>query len=109
MFISLLRKGKINMSKKYAPSGYQIINLDFSDKTSNVGFVPETEDEKLVMDILKNEHYNKPILISLKTPQITHATGFALLIDGGIKIQTDSMVEDISVSGDKIIWVETEI
>lgn len=52
------------MGKKYIPSGYQIINLDLSDKTSGTPFDPETDDEKLLCDLLHNG-VKKPILLQI--------------------------------------------
>ena len=53
------------MSKKYSPSGYQIIHLDCVGRTSSTPFTPETEDEKLLLQILKEPLMKdrKPILI----------------------------------------------
>ena len=54
------------MAKKYVPSGYQIINIDCSDKTSGTPFDPVTEDEILLCKILydvTSEGINKPILL----------------------------------------------
>lgn len=53
------------MAKKYVPSGYQIISIDVSDKTSGTPFTPETEDEKLLHEILSSGEIKKPILLNV--------------------------------------------
>lgn len=52
------------MAKKYNPSGYQIIDIDASDKTSGTAFDVVTEDEKLLVEILTNG-VKKPLLMKV--------------------------------------------
>lgn len=96
------------MSKKYVPSGYQIINLDLSDKTSGTPFTPETEDEKLLHEILSSIKLSKPILIHIITNAVDMC-GFALLNDGSLYIGDNNYSELISYSGEELIWSETEL
>lgn len=101
------------MSKKYVPSGYQIINIDVSDKTSGTPFDVVTEDEKLLYEILSSGEIKKPILLHIKT------TGFEMcgsaILDIGSKIislisgDIGSLVsESITISTTQLVWVETE-
>ena len=55
------------MAKKYQPSGYQIINLDYPDIESGTTLIktPETEDEKILEEILSSEKIKKPVLITI--------------------------------------------
>lgn len=72
------------MAKKYQPSGYQIINLDLSGKTSGTGFAPETEDEKLLYSILRDTNNVKPILLHVLTTYGYEYVGFGIkAIDSG--------------------------
>ena len=72
------------MSKKYTPSGYQIINLDF-DRLDD-GYLPkETEDEKILFQILKTGICPKPILLQEKT---TQTTGFPVISYHLLSIQS---------------------
>ena len=53
------------MSKKYVPSGYQIIDLGSLDLSTSVTLSKETSEEtQILYDILKGEE-NKPILLKL--------------------------------------------
>lgn len=72
------------MAKKYVPSGYQIINIDLTGKTSGIAFDPVTEDEKMLYDLLvKSEEKttlpNKPIL--LRVPDVL-LMGFVAFFSG---------------------------
>lgn len=98
------------MAKKYQPSGYQIINLDLSDKTSGTPFTPETDDEKLLLKLLENG-VEKPILLHIQTGNI-NAISFCVyesrhlyLIVGNVGASTS---EDITDSSGKLLWTETE-
>jgi hypothetical protein len=54
------------MSKKYVPSGYQILEIDVSDKTSGNSYAPSTKDEEILLESLKKIENNekvKPILL----------------------------------------------
>ena len=100
------------MAKKYVPSGYQIINLDLTGKTSGTPFTPETEDEKLLHQILSSGKIEKPILIHLITSGYEfHSFGLVVsknelqIISGAV----GSLVsESIYPSADKLVWTETE-
>jgi len=99
------------MAKKYAPSGYQIINIDLSAKTSGTAFLPETEDEKLLHEILSSGELKKPILLDITTENY-HLSGVATwgggaitLIDGHVG---SSVSERITYASDKLLWTENE-
>lgn len=66
------------MAKKYSPSGYQIINLDLSDKTKNVAFTPETDDEKLLYELI-NKRSDKIILLKVNDFDSTLHVGFCVM------------------------------
>lgn len=73
------------MSKKYTPSGYQIINIDF-DRLDEDSYLPkETEDEKILFQILKTGIVQKPILLHEKT---TQTTGFPVISEHLLSIQS---------------------
>ncbi len=96
------------MSKKYVPSGYQIIVLDLSDKTSGTAFTPETEDEKILYEILRASKTSKPILLEINTPNIA-LSGFCVMEDDvTIYLSTPNFTESITFSDDKLLWTETE-
>ena len=100
------------MSKKYVPSGYQIINLDVSDKTSGIPFTPETEDEKILHEILSSGKLSKPILLHIITGAPYEITGFAVKTDNSISLTFgnvgSSITEELSISSDKLVWIEYE-
>ena len=76
------------MSKKYVPSGYQIINLDLMDKTVQVPFEPTTEDEKILWNILHKGNTvlpSKPILLGVKTAYLRFL-GFGTIADSSITL-----------------------
>ena len=52
------------MAKKYVPSGYQIINIDISGKAQNDTWLPRNEDEKTLLNYVKNDVL-KPLLIRI--------------------------------------------
>lgn len=79
------------MVKKYIPSGYQIINLEYPNIVSGTPIekYPETEDEKILFDILvAQSKYTKPILINCKCANVSFSQ-FAVRI-GDIIILGDS-------------------
>ena len=101
------------MAKKYQPSGYQIINLDLTDKTSGTPFTPETEDEKLLYEILSSGKITKPILLDIKTSGY-HFSGFCCNDYASHQICLSfgpvgsSVTESIVGSTNKLIWQEDE-
>ena len=76
------------MAKKYVPSGYQIINIDASDKTSGTPFTPETEDEKLLLKYLKSDKIEKPLLLHCISISGVTSNGFVNIIDGAISFSS---------------------
>ena len=52
------------MSKKYVPSGYQIINV-----VGDSGSFIENEDSKILFEIINNKKFNKPILLTIDLTQ----------------------------------------
>lgn len=58
------------MSKKYVPSGYQIINISIPEGIGNGDSItPTTEDEKLLYNLLLKTNNNeiiKPILLNTR-------------------------------------------
>ena len=98
--------------KKYVPNGYQIINLDLTGKTSGTSFAPETEDEKLLHDLLiryGNDENVKPVLLSITTEQLGTLVAFVIYVGGALKVMDDSMLEIITNDDDKLLWTETEL
>ena len=76
------------MSKKYVPSGYQIIELKETVSKSGVALskIPETEDEKILYEILHTSDYSKPLLINAEihnedTDNTLRLLQFAVIID----------------------------
>ena len=64
--------------KKYAPSGYVIINIDATGVTTGGTITNETEDVKVLKEILqKNDENSKPILLTVKT-NLNLLSGFAV-------------------------------
>ena len=100
------------MGKKYTPSGYQIINIDVTDKTSGTAFTPETEDEKILHEILSSGEIKKPILLRLFGISNTVIVGFPVITDGSMTLTVgavgSSLTEEISRSSEKIVWRESE-
>lgn len=98
--------------KKYTPSGYQIINIDVSDKTSGTPFTPETEDEKLLHSLLSSGKLEpKPILLTVYGGENGYyMSGFGVInpIDKSITLTYGpvggSITEKITVSSDKLQW-----
>ena len=53
--------------KKYVPSGYQIITVDGTNYVEPSSKIETpTEDEKVLIDILKSGEIKKPILLTIK-------------------------------------------
>ena len=100
------------MGKKYTPSGYQIISIDVSDQTSGTAFTPETEDEKLLHEILSSGEIKKPILLRLFGITDDVLVGFPLIVDNKLTITYgvvgSSVTEEIGISSTKLLWTETE-
>lgn len=77
------------MGKKYIPSGYQIISLDFTDVVKEIPFLPRTEDEKTLREILfksQGKECIKPILVHIHTQTDYDIIQFATLYDGSLVI-----------------------
>lgn len=100
------------MGKKYTPSGYQIISIDVSAKTSGTAFTPETEDEKLLHEILSSGEIKKPILLKLFGIADTVLVGFPFIIENKLSLTYGavgtSVTEEIGVSTTKLLWTETK-
>lgn len=96
------------MGKKYVPSGYQIININVENKTSGQGFAPETDDEKLLLELLENG-VKKPILINLVTSVAGEFFGFATIYGSNLNILTITYHEVIYAQDGLLYWEETEI
>lgn len=80
------------MSKKYVPSGYQIIDLDLSAVTqSGDSVTPTTEDEKILANILNNGTMNKPILLRIHNLGGFELCGFGIMLGGTISLPSYSM------------------
>lgn len=102
MFISLLRKEIKTMGKKYVPSGYQIINIDpdieFDSQTGKLKI--ESDDSKILRDILKDSTEQKPIkkpvllcygtLIGFAVIKYGHATVSRIAYNGSTIDSIDS-------------------
>ena len=96
------------MSKKYVPSGYQIININVENKTSGNAFYPETDDEKLLEQLLVNG-CKKPILLRLVTLVMGEFLCFPVMLGGSLKITWNGGHEEIYADGSgKITWEEVE-
>lgn len=99
------------MSKKYSPSGYQIIHLDCVGRTSSTPFTPETEDEKLLLQILKEPLMKdrKPILLYLAT-SYDEFLGICVFVGNTLQLMNGSCRETIGYDAqDRLIWAEEEI
>lgn len=98
------------MSKKYVPSGYQIINLNMYGKTSGTAFSVETEDEKLLLKLISTgDLYKKPVLLEIESAN-AHILGFAVIEGDSIYIQTPTFIEKVELSTDtELLWIETEL
>lgn len=98
------------MAKKYVPSGYQIITIDMTNKTSGTAFTPETEDEKILHEILSSGEISKPILLSLVGVTDDRCFGFGVVHGGTIYLINTVYTEVISTSGvNQLLWDETEL
>ena len=71
------------MAKKYVPSGYQIININASDKTSGTPFDVETDDEKVLFDLLSKE-ITKPILLYCVDTEEQEWIGIPVIFSGAL-------------------------
>ena len=78
------------MSKKYVPSGYQIINLNLSAQTSGTAFSVGTDDEKLLCDIL-NSGIKKPILLSIIDTSGDEWLGIPSYYDGVLSLTSGAI------------------
>ena len=80
------------MGKKYTPSGYQIINIDVSERAGNP-FTPETIEEKELFAILSKEYImnEKPILLSIRTSSY-EIVGFATLTNNALSLTVAEFV-----------------
>lgn len=96
------------MGKKYVPSGYQIIYLDFQGKTSGQSFDPETEDEKVLFSVLLNENA-KPIYLTINTDLLGKGSGFVIKNGSQIWLNLNDYLETVYVSGNQLLWKETEL
>ena len=80
------------MAKKYIPSGYQIIDIIIPvDVSSGDTVTPETEDEKLLYDLLVksgNKEKTKPVLlnITLGVDGNAHISGFGSIYDSSLTV-----------------------
>lgn len=101
------------MAKKLTPSGYQIINIDVNGRTSGVGFTPETDDEKILYEIIQSGKMTKPILLHLYTPNY-NIICFPVfdVMTARLSIifnATDSLVgEYIDIGSNKLVWNEQD-
>ena len=73
------------MSKKYVPSGYQIINIDASDKTAGIPFDAVTEDEKLLLSFLQYGS-KKPILLELVDTEGYYWKGYPTFFNSALSL-----------------------
>lgn len=98
------------MGKKYTPSGYQIINIDVSARTSGIPFTPETEDEKLLHEILSSGEIKKPILLNVITSLYGTITAFPIITDNSslLRVAFAGYQLSISVDGDDLSVAEVE-
>lgn len=66
MFISLLRKGKINIMN-YKPTGSIRLHIDTTHVDNDGFLLEETEDEKILYDIMrKGKQFDKTIILTLE-------------------------------------------
>lgn len=96
------------MSKKYIPSGYQIINLDLEVEQSGISELktPETEDEKILHSLLSDaENIKKPILIKAKvydkdSDTIGYFKQFATIIDNTLLLGFSNNYSSLEIYAD---------
>lgn len=75
------------MAKKYIPSGYQIINLNVTID-GGVITVKESEDEKILKDLLFVSIITKPILLNIVDETNDYKScGFAVWSDNCIGLE----------------------
>ena len=79
------------MSKKYYPSGYQIIELIVKSGEDAENLSINTEDRKILLDLLKdtvNHSHKKPVLIIFDDIETSgyNITGFAQWYDGKLQL-----------------------
>ena len=86
---NLRQIGGIFMAKKYSPSGYYIITIDSSHVDDDGYLIIESEDEKLLYNILSGKVPYKPILL---TDTISTLSGFATL--NGVTLNLFSIAFD---------------
>ena len=84
------------MSKKYEPSGYQIIKLDLSAKTSGTAFSVATDDEKLLCSII-NDGIKKPILLSVIDTAGDEWMGIPSYYDGVLTLTSGAVGSSIQI------------
>lgn len=96
------------MSKKYEPSGYQMILVDVSSKISGNSYSPSTEDEEILLKLLTELHEGKmikPVLLTVKESTRTNrgfaqitGTQISLLVgDGTANITFKFSYDDVDV------------
>ena len=100
------------MAKKYVPSGYQIIEIDLTNRTSGTGFTPETQDEKVLYDLLvSNDKIRKPILIHILNSG-ADITTFCILESNYLYVTYGEIGSLVSYSingyNNKLTWVYNE-
>ena len=87
------------MSKKYVPSGYQIINITDTDIDDDGYLILDHEDCKVLFDIMVHEKYNKPILLSFNSQENTlQLIGFANIYLNAITL-SEIVISGGAVSG----------
>ena len=80
--------------KKYYPSGYAIINIDATGIATGSTITNETEDVKVLKEILqKSDKNSKPILLTVKTNNnllsgFAVRNGNAICLNYGLSVST---------------------
>lgn len=95
------------MGKKYAPSGYQIIEIDVDKVDSDGILLKSTDDAKLLYKLFKTGDYKKkPILLHAYGSSLD-VVGMAVTETGAIQLSVASNVITLSyVSSDDEITVD---
>ena len=103
------------MSKKYVPSGYQIININvLYDNAKQKYYVEESDDEKILKEILQkrtvDEFLNvKPILLRAFSEDYPfNITAIALLDGTTIKINNGNVFIGIILDNNELVVEITE-
>lgn len=103
------------MAKKYQPSGYQIIVIDVSDKINQTPFTPETDDEKLLHNLLQKSSSKdiKPILLSIKGTSNGNVMGFTSINDSNTCFLYTEKIGSLAcysfyLDSDKLVYEYTE-